>query len=75
MGHRFLLLLVCLGFGAVVGAGAAQAQPITTAGQPAQLDVRAAGEHSLRITLKPVSMKEDFPINPAITDRTVSYTL
>jgi alpha-glucosidase (family GH31 glycosyl hydrolase) len=59
-----LLLIVCLGV-----ASATQAQPITTAGQPAQLDVRAAGERSLRITLKPVSMKADFPINPAIVDR------
>jgi ABC-type oligopeptide transport system substrate-binding subunit len=31
----------------------ANAQPIIAAGQPAQLDVRAAGERSLRITLKP----------------------
>jgi hypothetical protein len=67
--HRLsMLFVVCLSLGAV-SAGAAQAQPITTAGQPAQLDVRAAGEHSLRITLKPLSMKEDFPVNPAIADR------
>jgi alpha-glucosidase (family GH31 glycosyl hydrolase) len=64
--HRLtLLLVVSLGFGAV----SAAAQPITTAGQPAQLEVRAAGERSVRITLKPLSVKEDFPINPAIVDR------
>jgi alpha-glucosidase (family GH31 glycosyl hydrolase) len=57
------LLLVSL------GAAGAQAQPITAAGQPAQLDVRAAGEHSIRVTLKPVSVKEDFPVNPALVAR------
>ena len=31
--------------------------------------MRAAGERSIRITLKPVSVKEDFPVNPAIVDR------
>ena len=33
----------------------ASAQPLTAAGQPAQLDVRRAGDQSLRITLKPVT--------------------
>src|SRR5688572_30598730 len=47
----------------------ADAQRITAAGQPAQLDVRAAGERSIRVTLKPVSLKEDFPVNPAIAPR------
>ena len=43
-------------------------QPILADGQPAQLDIRAAGEHSIRITLKPVSFQADFPVNPAIDD-------
>jgi len=43
-------------------------QAITSAGKPAQLDIRAAGEHSIRITLKPISFKADFPKNPAIDD-------
>jgi alpha-glucosidase (family GH31 glycosyl hydrolase) len=47
-----------------------QAQGINTAGQPAQLDVRSAGEHSLRVTLKPVTFTADFPVNPAIVSRT-----
>ena len=59
-----ILLAACL------CASRATAQPITAAGQPAQLDVRSAGEHSLRITLKPIGVKEDFPVNPAIADRT-----
>ena len=31
--------------------------------------MRAAGERSLRITLKPVSFKEQFPVNPAVVAR------
>ena len=48
---------------------AASAQRITAAGQPAQLDIRAAGERSIRVTLKPISAKEDFPLNPAVATR------
>ena len=51
-----------------------QAQQITVAGQPAQLDIRAAGEHSIRITLKPLSYKEDFPSTPALADRQLFRT-
>ena len=43
--------------------------PITTAGQPAQLDIRAAGGHSLRITLKPISFSGDVPFTPAVAER------
>ena len=50
-------------------AGAAEAQVITAAGQPAQLDIRAAGESSLRVTLKPSSLTSDLPANPALADR------
>ncbi len=46
-----------------------QAQQITSAGEPAQLNIRAAGENSIRITLKPLSFKDDFPFNPAIVSR------
>ena len=45
-------------------AEAAEAQAITAAGQPAQLDIRAAGESSLRVTLKPLSLTSDFPSTP-----------
>ena len=51
---------------------AISAQQITTEGKPAQLDIRIAGEHSLRITLKPVNFKDDFPYNPAIAERNYS---
>jgi alpha-glucosidase/alpha-D-xyloside xylohydrolase len=49
---------------------AAHAQQITAAGQPAQLDVRLAGDDSIRVTLKPVSFKPDFPVHPAVATRT-----
>jgi len=60
---RLLPVIVSL---AAIGA---HAQQITTAGQPAQLDVRAAGENSIRITLKPIGVKEDFPFTPALAVR------
>ncbi len=44
------------------------AQQITTAGQPAQLDIRKAGDNSVRITLKPLSFNEDYPFSPAVTE-------
>ena len=46
-----------------------QAPLITTAGQPARLDIRVAGANSLRVTLKPVSFVGDFPATPAVADR------
>lgn len=46
-----------------------QAQKITAAGEPAQLDIRPAGQHSIRVTLKPVSFKEPYPFTPAVVDR------
>jgi alpha-glucosidase (family GH31 glycosyl hydrolase) len=50
-------------------ATAVQPVPITAAGQPAQLDIRAAAERTLRITLKPLTFKGDFPSTPAVLDR------
>ena len=60
----FAILLI-----ATLGTTRVDAQTITAAGEPAQLDVRAAGERSIRITLKPVSFKEEFPVNPAVVAR------
>ncbi|HEX7049192.1 MAG TPA: TIM-barrel domain-containing protein [Longimicrobiales bacterium] len=52
---------------ALGGAGCStEAVPITRAGAPAQLDIRAAGEHSIRVTLKPVDFEADFPYTPAL---------
>ncbi len=53
----------------LLAASSLSAQSITTAGQPAVLSIRAAGEHSIRVTLKPVSFKEDFPYTPALAER------
>ncbi|MFW6205837.1 MAG: hypothetical protein ACOC5I_01230, partial [Gemmatimonadota bacterium] len=38
----------------LVPAGSAPAQTMVTAGEPGQLEVRPAGEHSVRITLRPI---------------------
>jgi alpha-glucosidase/alpha-D-xyloside xylohydrolase len=51
------------------GIAGQQAIAITTAGQPAQLNIRSAGPNSLRITLKPTSFPGDFPATPAVADR------
>ncbi len=48
---------------------AASSQQITTAGEPARLDIRESGGNSLRITLKPLSFEKDFPSSPAILER------
>ena len=58
---RRLLFLIAF----MAGAAPAFAQAVTAAGQPAQLDIRVAGERSIRVTLKPLTFKEDFPVNPA----------
>lgn len=46
-----------------------KSQQLTVAGRQAQLDIREAGESSIRITLKPVSFKNDFPVNPAVSEK------
>jgi alpha-glucosidase (family GH31 glycosyl hydrolase) len=51
-------------------AAVVHAQQITAAGRPAQLDVRSAGDHSVRITLKPIGFTKDFPFTPAVAART-----
>ena len=43
--------------------------PITAAGRPAQLDIRAAGEHSIRVTLRPLTFEPQFPFSPALAER------
>jgi alpha-glucosidase (family GH31 glycosyl hydrolase) len=43
--------------------------PIKSAGDPAELNIRMAGDHSLRITLKPQTYEGDFPVTPALVDR------
>jgi len=45
------------------------AATVTTAGKPAELTIRAAGEHSIRITLKPIEFDWEFPATPALAER------
>ena len=66
MKYRLLSILLCLGNLGTIGAKA----QLITAGQPAQLAIRAAGEHSIRITLKPLSYPDDYPYTPALVKRT-----
>src|SRR5262249_43735215 len=40
-----------------------------TAGQLAQLDIRKAGAHSIRVTLEPIGSPADFPFTPALSER------
>jgi alpha-glucosidase (family GH31 glycosyl hydrolase) len=52
-----------------IAASCAPETPITTHDEPAQLDIRAAGEKSIRVTLKPISFEEAFPYTPALVER------
>jgi alpha-glucosidase/alpha-D-xyloside xylohydrolase len=53
----------------LVLAAACPGAEIKTNNQPAQLDIREAGQHSIRVTLKPVSYKAEFPFSPALAER------
>ena len=64
LAHRVLITTALL-----AAVGTAGAQQVTAAGQPARLDIRAAGKRSIRVTLKPLSFTPDFPSSPAIVDR------
>src|SRR4051812_38455933 len=48
---------------------AQQSHVISTAGQAAQLDVRVAGEHGIRITLQPQRLAGSLPANPGVAER------
>lgn len=53
----------------LAGMAAPRAQQITAGGEPAQLDIRSVSERTIRVTLKPVSFKDDFPATPALAER------
>jgi hypothetical protein len=55
--------------GAFAVSAVGQAAEIRANNQPAQLDIRSAGDHSIRVTLKPVSFKPDFPFTPTLAER------
>jgi alpha-glucosidase/alpha-D-xyloside xylohydrolase len=64
-----MLLQAALGAAQPGATARTAAQPIISAGVPAELLVRAAGKHSIRITLKPLSDSVDLPYSPALVDR------
>lgn len=47
----------------------ANAQQLVVGGRASQLDIRKAGEKSLRITLKPLTYPESFPYSPALAEK------
>src|SRR5688572_11914233 len=64
---RFFLCIIASGIFSELNA-----QEITAAGKPAQLDIRKAGAASIRVTLKPLSFTNAFPYTPAIAEREYS---
>ena len=62
--HRWVL---ATSFLLIATAGCSgSAVQITRAGQPAQLDIRPAAEHSIRVTLAPVSYEGELPFTPSL---------
>ena len=59
-----LALAAALAFAAQ--AASAQAARLVRGGEPSQLDIRVAGEHSVRITLKPIGFEEELPFSPSL---------
>ncbi len=56
-----------LALATLVAAGCSgDATRITRDGKPAQLDIRPAGEHSIRVTLEPLSYDGELPFTPAL---------
>jgi alpha-glucosidase (family GH31 glycosyl hydrolase) len=45
-----------------------QAAPLVAGGKPARLEIRAAGDHAVRITLQPQDAKTPFPYTPALAE-------
>ena len=63
----FLRLFVVCALLAV--AATLQAAEIRAANEPAQLDIRPADDSSIRITLRPLSFRPEFPYTPALAER------
>ena len=67
--HRWVLATSVLTLTAASCSGSAVA--ITRAGQPAQLEIRPAAEHAIRVTLEPLSYEGELPFTPSLAaDRT-----
>ena len=65
MSHcHFLIAAIIIAFTACCSA-----VEIRVNDQAGQLEIRPAGEHSIRVTLKPVQFQPDFPFTPALLAR------
>ena len=53
----------------LAAARSASSQQIVSAGQPPQLDIRAAGDASIRVTLRPTGVDERALYTPALAER------
>jgi len=53
---------------AVLGQPGSTTAPITAAGRPAVLSLRAAGDHGVRVTLVPADGNDGVPGNPALSE-------
>jgi len=61
-----LLAYVAVALIAAAGCSPTESVPILRGGDPAQLEIRPAVDHSVRITLKPVEFGDGVPANPAL---------
>lgn len=64
---KLILLLATAAF--LAGQTSQAPATLMTAGEPAELAIRAAGDNAVRVTLKPVGFTPDFPSTPAVVDR------
>ena len=69
-GFNMSLHLKPLFFFLLILALPAQAQHLTSAGEKTRLEIREAGEHSIRLTLKPDCMGISLPDNPTLDEKT-----
>jgi alpha-glucosidase (family GH31 glycosyl hydrolase) len=67
--NRYFIRIILIAAAIVTIALPGCAATIMSGGQPAQLDIRAGGDHSIRITLRPLSFSETFPYSPALVER------
>lgn len=69
MGRSVLTVVAIMCASLLISATSGQPGVLLAGGQPAELAVRVAGDTSLRITLKPLSVQAPFPATPAVVDK------
>jgi alpha-glucosidase/alpha-D-xyloside xylohydrolase len=67
--QRFFRLFLLTGLLLLTVTSSVFGSTIMSSGQPARLDIREAGEHSIRVTLRPLSFDEEFPFTAALAER------